>query len=699
MLHWLKYPFIRFTPAYIAGILIAVRLHQDLWISVILIGVVALLYIVLLTAGKKHFFSLNPVVGFVALSLICLFSMARTFLFQQNHSEFHFSNYPMERYTGTIDSWPEQTKNFQKVVIEVTETGTPKEWKRAFGRVLLYVPASDTSIRYGTKLMITTPPDPVEPPGNPKEFDYRMYLANKNIFHRQFLRRDDYLVIGQSEPNRIIALANHIRNFGVTAITEKITNTDHQSIAKALLLGVRGDMSDELMQAYAHAGVIHILAISGLHLGILYGFMLLIFRKYRKTTWFVLLTVVILWSYATIAGLSPSVTRAALMFSIFSIGQYFYRTPNIFNTIAFSAFVLLIINPMQLFNVGFQLSYLAVIGIVWLHPSINSLFASKYKVFEKIWSLTSVGIAAQILTFPLVLHYFHNYPLLFFISNLIVVPAAGIILVGGLAFLISSFVGIGLLSGILATGLGFLIGFMNRSVLFIENIPGSYIKDIHLPQHQVVMLYLFITGILVFLYVKNFKWLFFAVTVWVIFILSIVFDQVSKSSRHWIVVYDVPGVTVIDIIDAFHLASYTIAADAADYEKVPYHTGNFRLATAGMGSVQSFPIKKTQISGAKIFSSGRIVFLIISKSPDRGFVSEQPFGVDYIIISNNAVKDFSYLQKLFTFKKVIFDSSNDYYYLQQAAKELDRSGLKYHNVRENGAFIIDVDRNNKVPFF
>ena len=690
MLHWLKYPFVRFTPAYIVGILIAVQFHLDLLISVILIGAVATLYIVLLTAGNKQFFSLNPVVGVVALSLICLFGMARTYLFQQDHSKFHFSNYPMEHYTGTIDSWPEQTKNFQKVIMEVTEASTPKDWKRVFGRVLLYVPASDSSIRYGTKLMITTPPALVEPPGNPKEFDYKMYLANKNIFHRHFLRHEDYLVIGQSEPNRIIALINQIRNFGITAITEKITNPDHQGIAKALLLGVRGDVSDELMQAYAHTGAMHILAISGLHLGILYGFLLLIFRKYRKTTGFVLLTVIILWIYAAIAGLSPSVTRAALMFSIISIGQYFYRTPNIFNTIAFSAFVLLIINPMQLFNVGFQLSYLAVIGIVWLHPSINSLFASKYKVFEKIWSLTSVGIAAQILTLPLVLYYFHNYPLLFFISNLIVVPSAGIILVGGLAFLISSFAGFGLISAVFATGLGFVIGVMNRSVLFIENIPGAYIKDIYLPQHQVILLYLFITGILVFLFEKKFKWLFYAVTVWIIFILSIVFDQVSKSNQHWIIVYDVPGVTVIDIIDATHLASYTVAVDADDYRKVPYHTANFRLATADMASIQSFPINKTKLSGTEIFCSGQIVFLIISKSPDREFITEGPFGVDYIIISNNAVKDFAHLQKLFTFKKVIFDSSNDFYYLQQAVRDLNRLGLKYHNVKEKGAFIIDT---------
>ena len=205
-------------------------------------------------------------------------------------------------------------------------------------------------------------------------------------------------------------------------------------VASALLLGYRENLDKELVKSYASAGAMHVLAVSGLHVGILYLLLTRIFSflkkvKKVKNGKFILTILIVsfLWFYAIMTGLSASVMRATTMFSFIVIGnELLNRKTSIYNTLAVSAIILMIINPFIVYQVGFQLSYVAVVGIVYLQPKLNRLFYSRYKLVRGVWAITCVSLAAQIATFPLSLHYFHQFSTYFFISNLIVIPASSL---------------------------------------------------------------------------------------------------------------------------------------------------------------------------------------------------------------------------------------------------------------------------------
>lgn len=689
MLHWLKYPFLRFTPAFIVGITLAKTLDLKLYGTWMVLVILLTGFTVLLFFSRKHFFSLNPLIGLTALSIVVTVGSIRTISNTQIDQAGHFSNFKFTEYTGVINSWPEMSPERIKVTIEIIRINTDGGWREATGNVLIYLPPQDSAISYGTNLLINASPSRIRPPRNPGEFDYGRYLANRNIFHQQFLIKGEYLLTGNNPTNIFQNWGYRIRTAG-KEYSEDFIGVDHRGVANALLLGIRDNVNDELRDAYAHAGAVHILAISGLHLGILYGFLIVIFGKFKKRLWFVIFSLLVLWGYAAIAGLSPSVTRAALMFSIISVGQFFYRTPNIFNTIAFSAFLLFLVNPFQLYDVGFQLSYLAVIGIVWLYPFINGMISSRFQLIERVWSLMSVTLAAQILTLPLVLYYFHNYPLLSFISNLIVVPLTTVILVSGLIFLITAGTGLLLIPKMLGRILDFLIGFMNDIVLFVERIPGSYVSDIHLPGINLILLYLFILGILVFLFLKNLDWLRLATLSWVAFIFLIVVNNISRNNQKEIVIYDLSGVCSIDYFNSANVTNYTDPYDDESIQKVLYATSSNRLTKTGYSYGKPMNIRNWKFSEIKFFLAGEDLFLIIDKAIDPGYNSQSRISVDYVVISQNAVRDFEYLSKLFLIKKVILDGSNDHYYTRWASNELERLRMDYHNIRKDGCLVIEM---------
>ena len=227
------------------------------------------------------------------------------------------------------------------------------------------------------------------------------------------------------------------------------------AVASALILGYKDDLGEELKHSYSSAGATHVLAVSGLHVGIIFLVLNFLLNILDKNDRFkiskAILLICFLWAYATITGLSPSVVRAATMFSFVTIGKSFGKSSSIYNTLCASAFVLLVYNPYLIMEVGFQLSYLAVVGIVYFQSIIYKWIYVKNKFLKYIWMITSVSIAAQLTTFPLGLLYLHQSPTYLFASNLFVIPGAMLIIGLGILLFITSW--IPLISG----GIGWLL--------------------------------------------------------------------------------------------------------------------------------------------------------------------------------------------------------------------------------------------------
>ncbi|MDT7832301.1 ComEC/Rec2 family competence protein [Flavobacteriaceae bacterium S356] len=300
-------------------------------------------------------------------------------------------------------------------------------------------------LKVGDILFLKPKIEKVSSPLNPHQFDYGSYLEKQGIYHQVFVKNSEYVIMEQRQ-NSLQTMASEIRNSIEISLRKSIVDKDVLGVMNALLLGQRRDISVGLIESYTKAGAIHILAVSGLHVGIL----LLIFSyvlgpierikngKFYKT----LIVVVLLWMFALIAGLSASVVRAVTMFTFVAFGMMTKRSGGVLNALLSSAFFLLLIKPLFLFDVGFQLSYLAVFGIVWIQPMISNLWKPKYTIVNKLWQLSTVSIAAQAMILPLSLYYFHQFPGLFIISNLVIVPFLGMILLGGILIIFLSLIGV-----------------------------------------------------------------------------------------------------------------------------------------------------------------------------------------------------------------------------------------------------------------
>ena len=276
----------------------------------------------------------------------------------------------------------------------------------------------------------------------------------------------------------------------------------------ALLLGQRQTINKTIYNNYVNSGTIHILAVSGLHVGIILWILNFIFRPllYLKYGNYIrpIILITILWSFAIIAGLSPSVTRAVTMFSIISIAMHLKRPTNIYNTLVISAFIILLFKPTFLFEVGFQMSYLAVLGIVSVQPIIYKLWKPKFLVTDKLWQIFTVTLAAQAGVVPISLFYFHQFPGLFFISNVVVIPFLGLIL--GFGLLIIALALMNGLPNFMVTAYSFIIDSLNSFIAWVANFEDFLLRDIPFTLLQVICSYLLITALVQVYKFRNFKW-------------------------------------------------------------------------------------------------------------------------------------------------------------------------------------------------
>ena len=282
------------------------------------------------------------------------------------------------------------------------------------------------------------------PPINPGQFDYGKYLRNHRFGGMVFLKDDAVIIRPLHQEFSLRFLLLRVQSFFVHQMGKHQMNPQELGVASALILGKRSLVDREVKDNFADAGVVHILAVSGLHVGIIYLILIWIlgfFLRGEKWKWLKLgLIILFLWMYAGITGLSPSVMRAATMFSFIAVGKEKGKRGSIYNMLAVSAIVLLVVNPYLLFEVGFQLSYAAVIGIAMFYSPIYSLRYIPYKWLDKMWSLVVVSFSAQLATFPLAVYYFDQFPNYFLISNLLVIPLATIGLYSGLVLISVSWV-------------------------------------------------------------------------------------------------------------------------------------------------------------------------------------------------------------------------------------------------------------------
>ena len=445
----------------------------------------------------------------------------------------------------------------------------------AHGKLLAYLPA--TGVRVGDVLLLASDIDTVAAPLNPEVFDYRAHLASQNIFHRSFVDSGEYVVVSDAAGLSLLTIGERSRDFWFTSLTPYLDG-DALAVAAALIMGKRDLLQPEVRSAYADTGAIHVLAVSGLHVGILalivsqlLGWVLPhrgVFLVVRT-----LATVTAVWYFALITGLSPSVQRAALMVTVVLIGKRISRNNSIYNLLAIAALVMLVVEPKQLFQVGFQLSFAAVVGIALFARRIQRTVYLPGKL-HLAWDAISVSTAAQLGTLPLSLYYFGQFPVYFMLSGtLVIVFAYGVLALGLLHGLLAT---LGLNgTALLPTGtlLDWLVGLQNDFIFYCRQLPGATLQLTDIGWVSVIGLYGVIAALayLAFRPSHRGRWVLMG-TVGTLACFWLLAPALSPPSAQ-LIIYHIPYATAIDVYDGRRVISL---GDSLTEEQLYYNVSPFR---------------------------------------------------------------------------------------------------------------------------
>jgi len=534
----------------------------------------------------------------------------------------------------------------------------------------------------GYVLLSKAEAQPIKNTGNPGGFNYTRYCAFEGVYHAVFAKPGEWKILLRNKPGKLRSLIIDLRQYAISGIRKYLPAENNiQGIAEALVVGYKEDLDKDLLQAYSNTGVVHIIAISGLHLALVYYILMLLISRIpwlKKKIWIQsVFCIACLWIFSLVSGASASVLRSAVMFSFVLAGKSFGYSGSIANSLACSAFFLLMYNPYFLWDIGFQLSYLAVVGIVALQEPLYRLLFIKYKVLRYLWKACTVSISAQITTLPFCLYYFHQFPVYFLPANLIAVPLSSAILVVEFFLIAFSWIHpVALLAGKATT---IMIQVMNYVIQFIEQLPGATIKEIFFPFITCILIS---TSILFFglaLRGVSFRNLKFGIYFLLMALTAnglLIYDARKKPV---FIVYKTPGYSSADFIEGGKYLNFSDSLlnkqKVNRYVWAPSRTLFASVKVAEKKIAQHQP-------GLVEFHHKRILRLdAVSLFP--GKVEH----ADILIISHNAEVDLDSLLRKFKPEIVVFDASNNLWKIAKWKSICDRLALPCFSVPEQGAFV------------
>ncbi len=592
---------------------------------------------------------------------------------------------------------PEEKTNSYKAEVEVVAIKDSNEWHQPKGKIILYFEkdsASVSTLSYGDYFYVYGKPNRVKPPSNPGEFDYKSFLAKKGIYHQLYLASDRWIKLNKKQENPIYRFALNCRAYLLDILQKKGLKGEEYAVASAILLGYSDKIDAKLLQEYSGAGAMHILCVSGLHVGIVYVVfsMLLFFLGKTDRSRFLksLLLILLIWAYAILTGLSPSVMRASAMFSLVAIGQNMRRDTNIFNTLSASAFILMLIDPLIILNLGFQLSYSAVLGIVLLQPPIYRIFTIKSKLLDKIWTIIAVSIAAQIGTLPITLYYFHQFPNYFILTNILVIPSSAVVIYTGVAVLLFSF--IPYLSVFLANSLSWMIKAMNFGISGIESLPGSVSQGIYLQKAEMLLLYLLIIFFISWIYLKKKKYIFLILGILLIIFSSVNYRKIQQSDEKRLVFYAVNNATAMEFSYAKQSVFLCDSSLLGDKKKQEYFSSGYRYAN-GIRNIAEYAINEPEIENSFLckkhhflrFANKKMVIL-----DENSYYYDYPekLSVDCIFLSGKMKENWSRLSDNYHFNLLILDNTVPFYRIEEWKRLCDENNVYCYSLSEQKAMVL-----------
>ena len=698
-----KIPFLRILIPIIIGILLNSHTNYpppDLYVFLISL----LIFISGVINQKLKLQIKNYSIFFGLTSFVFFVVIGASLIINQTNTKFHFPNSPTQQfYIGYFCDYPVIKQNSIQAVIKIEKKQKDKHLSNINIKILAFFFRTKEflTIEPGTRILLKANILRIENNGNPEEFNVKRYFQTKNIHYKAFLKRTDWRIAELKPKRNIKIITKKIRNNILDIYTNYGFSGPGFSVLSALSLGEKKDIDPDIRQNFSSSGAMHILAVSGLHVGIIYLLLSFILKFLKKIPGGLiiraLLLIIILWLYAFITGLSPSVCRATVMLTFYIIGNLAKRKGSIYNIISLTAFLLLIINPSLIFSPGFQLSFIAVIGILFFYPIIYKLIKIKNSFLDKIWKISSVSIAAQLATFPISIFYFNIFPNYFLFTNLLAIPLATVILYISILLIILS--SISFIGAAISFILKFLVSALILFTEFITDLPFSTNRNIYFSQEKVFLLYIIIILFVIFFYSKNGKTLVIILSIIICFQIreSIILYNNSISKR--IILWNSNN-------ENFHVISgrknilFIKNKKAKTNENLNLLVKNYNRKFSRYDP----EIKKIEIitdtlmqnntmglflnNGFGYFSNKRI--LIINKKSSFVHNNNKDFQIDYIFLLNDCKLDPNMVLMKLMPEKIIIGSVVTANARKKWRKAADKLDISSFSVKDDGAFILNI---------
>lgn len=701
---WSGIPFVRHAVALVGGILIAQYWELPVRLISGLLGFLVLVYTLIRLGTPTPKVSMrSPWLGFLGLSSILLLGYLRWYMCEVRQDPRHITH-----FTDSIDAYEavaledayEQNARCS-VTVSVRKARVGNRWRVVRGKVRIsFTESKVPSVRYGDILLVQGSPQPVPSTRNPYAFNQAFFLSLSKIYRQHFVLAGQTIVMVHQPPSSIRACSFRVLRYCKALLTQRIHNAEVRAVVLALTLGQKNTLTPDVSALYVHSGTMHVLAVSGLHVGILCWCLRPLLRLCNiifKLRWLPpCISLAVLWSYALITGLSPSVLRATTMTTIVLVASLLGNSTNIYNILAVSAFLLLFCNPTILFSVGFQLSYLAVLGIAYLHPRIYKLLTPNYWFFDRIWALTSVSLSAQIATMPLSIYYFRQLPTYFLVANWVVIPAALVILCLGIMVLTTNFWPI--LSVSSAWLLEQLVSGVNTFLGYIQRLPYSLISPIYIPASVALLLYGLLLLCCIFFHTRKIKYLLYFSIITIFLSLYAVRRCVRCHMQRKLIFYSIHNHQAVAFIHGSRSTLLTDSCFEVNSSKYTYHIRPSQIAL-GISSSGTYTLEEAvqrQVLPLRYWHGMKIIAwqgrrLIISDEEVSSSLPQlaEKLYVDFLVVEANAVTTLQPLLERFDVGTLVIGASNRKSLAHKLQEEAARYGLcNHHALSQQGGLMV-----------
>ena len=699
MVDWGKYPFLRMLVPLALGIWCA-SVFASFSLPFVVLPVVMLMLIVfaVVTSVIVKTLRFSWLFGVFVFFGLFVSGYTLTIVHQASTQKGYFRNYEAgaQYYVARMYDCPTERKKTIRAVLELEyQVGDSLPSRPVSGKVMAYFQKTDSvfPLRYGDLIVIPAPMQEVPGPKNPEEFNYRTYLMRKGITGQAYLKEGDWVSLQANDAHPLYAFSYRFRDRLLASLQRCGLNDDEYGVAAAILLGYDDKLADEVRQRYVAAGSMHILCVSGLHVGIIYllaGFLLgFLNRKQWQKTLKNILLLALIWFYALIAGLSPSILRASMMISFVVFGEIIQRKGFTVNSIAASAFILLCVNPYNLFEIGFQLSYAAVISIVVLQKPIYNLLYFRNKLLNKAWEVTSVTLAAQLATIPFTLFYFNQFSTYFWLSNLLMMPISFVVVISGMILLLVSWVPyVNLIVGRLVWG---AVYGMNTVVAWVEGLPFSFIKGLYVSEFEFAMLLLALFLLLLLAALRKRQLVIGMLSAVMLFMVSVTVRLYRSDDQKSTTVFSLRNHTAVDFVrGGAHvlLADSALMADesAVDYSLAGDWAKQFlSLHPEVIGFEEDFEGTYLRKRSNLIDFDGKLLALWDGSRLKDSLSYRLP--VDYLLVRSKQKPDLQSIVNGYDLHTLLIDGSVPDYLAERWVSQARDRALPYINIGEGSVEI------------